>query len=170
MTPETFLATIIDPGLDALANLGGPAPSHDARRMCLTIAMQESGRDLNARYQNSPSTSPGPARGWWQFEQGGGVNGVLNHSGSKTQARKLCDHCAVQAQDGAVWRALEGHDDLACGFARLLLWTDPKALPTNAADGWDYYLRNWRPGKPHRENWDGNWMAAETAVAAAEAA
>lgn len=170
MTPDAFLARIIDPGLDVLANFGGPAPNHNSRRLMLAIAMQESGRNLDARYQSSPSTSPGPARGWWQFEQGGGVKGVLNHSVSKDLARKVCDHFAVQAHDQAVWRTLEGHDHLAACFARLLLLTDPKSLPTTAADGWSYYERNWRPGKPHRETWDGNWTAAEAAVLTSEVA
>ncbi len=37
-------------------------------------------------------------------------------------------------------------------FARLLLWTDAKPLPAigDEQGAWDYYLRNWRPGKPTR--------------------
>lgn len=164
MTPDQFLKNIIDPALKTLADVGGPKVSNDARRELLAIAMQECGPNLNARYQNSPSTSPGPAHGWWQFEQGGGVKGVLNHSAVKDWASKLCSECAVVVQEAAVWRAIEGHDDLSTGFARLLLYTDPKPLPTTQQDGWDYYQRNWRPGKPHPENWAANWSAADKAV------
>ena len=48
----------------------------------------------------------------------------------------------------AVYNALEHDDVLAMGFGRLLLWTDPKALPgLNDVDGaWQLYLRTWRPG------------------------
>jgi hypothetical protein len=160
MTPEHFLKRIIDPGLTVIAEIGGPKPSHDARRMMLCIALQESGPSLNARYQNSPSSSPGPARGWWQFEQGGGVAGVLQHGASKTMAYEVCDRIDVVVQAAAVWRAIEGNDVLSCAFARLLLWTDPKALPTAEEPAWNYYLNLWRPGKPHRDAWTPNWHTA----------
>lgn len=164
MTPSRFLESILDPGLDSLAQLGGPPMNDQARRLLLSIALQESGPQLNARYQNSPAASPGPARGWWQFEQGGGVTGVLNHSASKSLASKSCEAYSIQAIPSSVWRALEGHDHLATAFARLLLWTDPKALPMTEVDGWDCYIRNWRPGKPHPENWPSNWAEASKAV------
>jgi hypothetical protein len=164
MDADRFLADIIDPGLQFLQALGGPKVSDDARRELLAIALQESGPQLEARYQNCPSTSPGPARGFWQFEQGGGVAGVLSHPSSSALSKSLCSGLAVQPASAAVWRALEGHDVLSTGFARLLLWTDPRALPTTQADGWDYYIRNWRPGKPHPDAWPANWRTASLAV------
>ena len=164
MKPEIFLGDIIDSGLSYLNGLGGPAPSDDARRMLLAIALQESGPGLNARYQNSPLATPGPARGWWQFEQNGGVVGVLTHAASSMMAYGACSTLAVVPESAAVWRALEGHDVLACVFARLLLWTDPRPLPVAETPAWDYYLRNWRPGKPHREAWSANWKTANDAV------
>ena len=44
---------------------------------------------------------------------------------------------------------------VAAGFARLLLWTDPRPLPAigDVKAAWQYYLRNWRPGKPHEKTW-----------------
>lgn len=160
MTPDIFLKRIINPGLVLIEEVGGPKPSHDARRMMLCIALQESGPSLNARYQNSPSSSPGPARGWWQFEQGGGVAGVLQHAASKAMAYEVCDRIDVVVQAAAVWRSIEGNDSLSSAFARLLLWTDPKALPTTEETGWNYYLNLWRPGKPHRTAWTPNWNTA----------
>lgn len=65
---------------------------------------------------------------------------------------------------------MEYDDTLACIFARLLLWTDARALP--AADAasqqtaWNYYNRNWRPGKPHPAAWPANWKAALVAISA----
>jgi hypothetical protein len=164
MDPDRFLATIIDPGLDILGELGGPAPSDNARREMLAIALQESGPNLAARYQASPSTSPGPARGWWQFEQGGGVHGVLNNSRTQALAQAACERFTIVCADAAVWRALEGHDHLAACFARLLLWSDPSALPTTEQAGWDCYNRNWRPGKPAPDRWPGNWGTATDVV------
>ena len=165
MLPEAFLGTIIDPGIHFLHALGGPAPSQAIRLNLLAIALQESGPSLNARYQHSPSQTPGPARGFWQFEQSGGVRGVLTHSASASLARRLCEACSVIAQEQAVWRALEGHDLLATGFARLLIWTDPYAVPTTENPAWEMYNdRLWRPGKPHRDAWNTNWATAEDAL------
>lgn len=165
-SPAAFLADIIDPGLNFLSGIGGPTPSDNARRFLLAIAQQESGPNLDARYQGSPSTSPGPARGWWQFEQGGGVAGVLQHNSSKALAASLCQKLVVQCANAAVWRALEGHDLLAVGIARMLILTTPKALPTTESDGWSQYLDLWRPGKPHQSVWPGNWSRADAAVKA----
>lgn len=168
MHPTEFLTRIIDPGLLVLMEFGGPALSANARRMLLAIAMQESGAGLAARYQNSPATTPGPARGFWQFEQGGGCAGVLQHNASANWARRACELCTVQPHAAAVWRALEGHDMLATMFARLLLWTDPAALPAAGQEqvAWAYYLRLWRPGKPHANAWPANWAGASLAVPA----
>jgi len=164
MPPEIFLANILDPGLAALTEQGGPPVSDAARRFLLAVALQESGPKLEARYQNSPSTSAGPARGWYMFEQGGGVVGVLNHTASKKLAQLTCNTFAVLVQPAAVWRALEGHDLLATCFARLLLWTDPAAIPTQQQPAWDCYMRLWRPGKPHADVWPGNWQTASKAI------
>ncbi len=108
---------------------------------------------------------PGPARGWWQFERAGGVAGVMRHPASAALARNLCQACHVPFSAPHIWRCLEGHDVLAAGFARLLLWTDPTPLPTDHAGGWDYYLNNWRPGKPHPAKWPGYWRQAGEALA-----
>lgn len=165
MTPADFYQNIILPGLGTLHEIGGPVPTAEAARFMLAIALTESGPNLNARYQSSPSTSPGPARGFWQFEQGGGVKGVLNHNSSKKLATAMCNVCTVVASDAAVWRSLEGHDDLSTAFARLLITTTPKALPKNADEGYQQYLDLWRPGKPcTRSTWDQNWSTANQTV------
>lgn len=162
MTPSQFSDRIIHPGLTRLHDLGGPIQSPTAQQLLLTIALQESA--LVHRAQVIASGRPGPARGWWQFERGGGVAGVMRHPASSALARALCDDCAVPFEADAIWRCLEGHDDLAVGFARLLLWTDPKPLPTSASEGWAYYLRNWRPGKPHPAKWPAYWRQSLDAV------
>lgn len=162
MTPTRFADEIILTGLRTLHSVGGPPTSDVALQMLLTIALQESA--LQNRVQVIASARPGPARGWWQFELGGGVAGVMTHRASRVAARALCEECAVPFNAADIWRCLEGHDTLATGFARLLLWTDPQPLPTTAADGWDYYLRNWRPGKPHPAKWPGYWLQARSAL------
>jgi hypothetical protein len=108
----------------------------------------------------------GPAKGWWQFERGGGVAGVLNHRATKTLARNLCARLLVMETPEDVWRCIEGNDKLAAGFARLLLWSDPRPLPMvdDPDSGWRYYLDNWRPGKPHQSTWSRNWDLAKDAL------
>ncbi len=97
----------------------------------------------------------GPAHGLWQFEKGGGVRGVLAHPASAAVARAVCQHQGVEPTERAVYDALVTDDVLACAFARLLLYTDPAPLPVpgQMRQSWDYYERNWRPGKPHPEKW-----------------
>jgi len=153
--PAWFLAEVLDPGLAWLAGLGGPPVTPAARRMLLAIAMQESG--LRHRAQ----VPVDHAHGWWQFERGGGVTGVLRHPATAKLASACCAAAVVEPEPAAVWRALEGHDRLATAFARLLLWTDPHPLPATEAEGWDCYLRLWRPGKPRPAEWPENWRAAD---------
>jgi len=122
--------------------------SPEARVLLLAIGRQES-RFIYRQQVN------GPARGFWQFEQGGGVRGVLMHSSTTALIREVCEARQVQCNAPAVYRAIENDDVLACCMARLLLWTDPHPLPAvdDAATAWDYYVRCWQPGKPHPKTW-----------------
>lgn len=139
--------------------LPGQFDSPEARAMLLAIGLQES------RFEHRQQIG-GPARGFWQFEQGGGVYGVLRHEASRLYVRSVCLMRAVAPTDRDLYMAL-GHDDmLACAIARLLLWTDADALPRiGDADGaWEYYLRVWRPGRPHPDTWADLYAAAVAAV------
>ena len=127
----------------------------EATQMLLAIGLQES-RFLHRRQIG------GPARGFWQFEKGGGVIGVLTHPASKQHARNVCTRYDIGWDSGEVYRELVDNDVLAAAFARLLLYTDPAPLPAlgDVEGAWLYYLRNWRPGKPHRWSWDGLYRQA----------
>jgi hypothetical protein len=142
---------------DTFDILGHRFDSPAARAMLWAIGRQE-GRMIHRRQIG------GPARGLWQFERGGGVRGVLTHGASKAHALRLCQARGVEATSHSVYPALEHDDVLACGFARLLLFTDAEKLPApsagNAPAGWGYYLRTWRPGKPHPQTWDAFWKEA----------
>jgi hypothetical protein len=137
----------------ALALLPPHMRSREAQQLLLAIGFQESG--FKVRRQNNE----GPATGFWQFERGGGVRGVLNHYASRRHARKLCEHFEIGPQSWAVWLAFTKEDVLAAGFARLLLWTHPDPLPGlgDVDYAWDYYIDTWRPGKPHRNRWEENY-------------
>lgn len=150
------------PILDA-ALVGLPAimDTPQARVQLIAIALQES--RLKHRDQIVKGKKPGvkgPALGLWQFEKGGGVRGVLRHPAS----RKHLPY--GQDEEQALWLLLECDDTLAAQLARLLLWTDPRPLPVrgDAASGWNYYIRNWRPGKPHPQTWGAFWREAEALV------
>lgn len=132
----------------ALALLPAKMDTAAARVVLLAIGLQES-RFIHRRQIG------GPARGFWQFEQSGGVRGVLKHLSSEALARQVCAARGVEPTAPAVYAQLENDDVLAAAFARLLLWTDPKALPAigDAEAAWALYLRTWRPGKPHPQTW-----------------
>lgn len=151
------LAEIYDNAISpALRELPPRMTSLEALVMLFAIGLQESGFTARRQYGN------GPARGFWQFEEGGGVHGVLTHPASRDLA------LVAVGERADPWAALETDDVLAATFARLLLWTDAKPLPKtdNPWGAWDYYLRTWRPGKPHPETWMGHH--AESVMAAME--
>lgn len=158
-----LLAPVVSALGAALGLLPRQMASVEAEVLLLAISLQEDPEQLRAqRVIVGGRARKGPARGLWQFEQGGGVAGVLTHAASRFWARKACEWRGVRATPAAVWRALETDDVLAAIFARLLLFTDPRPLPSVAdADGaWRYYLRNWRPGKPHPRKWPANHARA----------
>ena len=116
------------------------------------IGYQESDGYLTRRQYGN-----GPARGYWQFEEGGGVRGVMEHKSTAELARSVCHARGVPFVRRTVWEALETDDVLAAAFCRLLMWTDSGKLPTNEADGWAMYARTWRPGRPHPDKWPASW-------------
>lgn len=158
MELDQVSAQLIDP---AMALLPPVMDTPQARLMLLAIGLQES------KFERLHQIK-GPAHGYWQFERGGGTRGVMQHRASQRHARELVAAADVPWTLGAVFEALdEGeHQVLACGFARLLLWTDPHPLPQmHDIDGaWDYYIRTWRPGKPHPETWAGFHQQAAACV------
>ena len=128
-----------------------------ARVMLLAIGLQESRFEYRFQKVRGNPYAKGPARGFWQFERGGGVIGVMTHHATEELAKAVCKARQVPVDSSLIHARLEFDDVLAAAFARLLLWADYKALPKVDADhesAWDCYIRNWRPGKPHRDTWD----------------
>lgn len=150
------LQNVVDPGL---ALLPAKMQSGPARVQVLAIMKQESG--LRTRTQDGG----GPAHGLAQFERGG-VKGVLQHHSSAALAAAVCEARGIEATEDAVYAELVQDDILAAAFARLLLWTDANALPDigDVEGAWDYYQRNWRPGKPRHDKWADSYECALTAV------
>lgn len=151
ISPSGFISQIVNPALELLPER---MTSDAARVMLCAIALQES--RLSHRWQVIDLKRPevkGPARGLLQFEKGGGVRGVLNHASSRLHAAKLCQDRGVAATETAVFDRLDEDDVLAAGFGRMLLWTDPKALPEIGDEeaAWQTYLFNWRPGAAKRQ-------------------
>lgn len=137
-------------GLDPALKMLPPAMDTErARVMLCAISLQES------RCVHRRQIGNGPARGLLQFEEGGGVRGVMRHEATRALAREICEKRKVVFEPNTVWRALETDDVLAFAFGRLLLYSDPKPLPglSQPPLAWAYYLRTWRPGKPHEQTW-----------------
>ena len=149
---KTTLTHIIEPALRILPPM---MTSDAAKAMLLAIGMQES--RLVHRKQIG-----GPAVGLWQFERGGGVAGVLRHPATQGHAATVCWRLGNAGTTASVYHALEHDDVLAACFARLLLWTLPQGLPCrdDPEDGWNQYLKAWRPGKPHKRTWAANFKRA----------
>lgn len=143
----------------AYSLLPPPMASESATAMLLAIGWQES-RFAHRRQVN------GPAHGLWQFEQGGGVRGVLGHPRSSGIARDVLTRLRYPGEP-TLWGAYDAirHNDvLACAFARLLLWTVPGPLPsrTDPDDGWRQYIAGWNPGKPKPDTWSQAWVVGWT--------
>jgi len=160
----------------ALSMLPPAMDSTPARAMLIAIGLQES--KFLARRQIIKSGKPGPAAGFWQFEQGGGVAGVLQHPRTRDLALQVLRRLRyvkgpnpgrVITSTEIVHAKLEDNDVLACVFARLLLWTVPGILPKRHEEGagWGQYIHGWRPGQPHRDTWASYyaeaWERIETA-------
>lgn len=138
----------------AMGLLPGAMDTAEARTMLLAIGLQES--RLLHRRQIVNGKPIGPAKGLWQFERGGGCAGVVSHPASRYWVAQVCQARGVAFNATALWNALETDDVLAAAAARLLLFTDPRRLPTvgDTREAWNLYIRTWRPGKPHRQTWD----------------
>ena len=161
MTPEILLAHVIRPALTLLREVSGRVAMHSTEAEVLTLAIALQETNGKARWQ----AGRGPAKGYWQFERSG-LRGVLEHAASGRLAIDYLRTIDLSADPEAVWAALPYSELAQAGLARLLLWTDPLPLPSVADQeaGWGYYLRNWRPGKPHAHHWAGNWAQAREMV------
>lgn len=157
--------------IEALSLLPPNMTSAEAVVMLLAIGLQESRFEHRRQLVGNPPRPAGPAKSFWQAEQGGGmVRGLLNYRDARVRdlATGLCVVRGVSPDTRSVWDAIEYDDVLAAGLARLLLWTDPRRLPEigDAHGAWDLYIRTWRPGKPHRHTWDALYQQAVEAVRA----
>lgn len=139
--------------------------------MLLAIGLQES------QFLERRQLPNGPARGFWQFERGGGTKGVLTHPSTKEIANGVLTALRYHAltskpiseKSRAVHYALHDNDVLAGVMARLLLWTLPGGLPERweSERAWEQYLEAWRPGQPHPKTWDAYYTEAWNRVATA---
>lgn len=133
----------------------------EARAMLLAVGLQET--RFTDRVQRTPGSLRqwwvgGPARSFWQFEQGG-LRGLAGHPDSGPLLRAALSALCYQADTSVadLHGLIAENDVLAAVCGRLLLRTDPKPLPIQSAgpeSSWRCYERNWRPGKPRRETWD----------------
>jgi len=155
MMARLFLASALEP---AYLLLPARMASREASAMILAICLQESGFRFRRQVVRYSEGQPvlGPAKGYAQFEMSGGILGVLRHETTRDHIRKVLDALTYDYEILTSYTAIEHNDVLTAAYARLLLWSDPEPLPAYGQDetAWKYYLRTWRPGKPHRETWN----------------
>lgn len=130
---------------EAYTHLPKMMDSKYATIFLLAIGLEES--NLEHRWQVIKSKAMGPARSFWQFEEGG-LRGVFNHKSSGAHAREVARAYNVKTEAHDVYSVmhLEKYDGLSAAMARLLCYTDPQAVPKNAEQALDRYLWLWRPG------------------------
>lgn len=146
----------------ALAMLPPELKSVQALTMLYAIGLQESRFEHRAQLVQGNPGAKGPARGFWQFERGGGCKGVVEHAASRYWMAQVCTARGVPFNAASLWTNIETDDVLAAAAARLLLFTDPQRLPRlgDEAGAWALYIRVWRPGKPHLRTWSQCYSAA----------
>lgn len=139
----------------AFAWLPARMNSQQAHAMLLAIGLQESKFEFRKQVG-------GPAKGFWQFEMGGGIRSILTHSVTGPILLPVLKLLGYPQDSKACHEAVQHNDVLAAVFARLLLWSVPGRLPERgqAEIGWIQYLEGWRPGKPHPDTWGQNFNAA----------
>ena len=154
MDPKTLYFDVVR-SMHSLETWAGVKSDDKALVLLMAISGQESA------WQHRKQIG-GPARSYWQFEKGGGVAGVLSHAASKTKIAAVCSQLDIPCDVVTVYEAMAWNDTLAASMARLLLFTDPRALPAvgDQDAGWEYYIRNWRPGMPHPQAWPGRYAKA----------
>lgn len=161
MKSAFMLSEIILPGLRYAERIlpGQTFGGQKACVMILSIFGQESG--LKYRLQQG-----GPAKSWGQFERGGGVNGVFNSPITRFGLASICESLEIPFDRETIYNAMAWNDHLAVFMARALLLTDAAPLPgiTDVEGSWNYYQRNWRPGKPDKSRWVPNHSTAVDAV------
>jgi hypothetical protein len=171
----TVQRELIRPVHAHLAREFGVPDSREAECLSLACGLQESGFAVRDQVDSGPAVL-GPATGYWQFEVAGGVPEIMEAPRTEAIARKLAQAAGVAFDRRVIWAAFAtpAGDELACAWARLLTWKDPAPLPSADAAGesagFDYYIRNWRPGAwargdeagraKLRAKWKGHWAAA----------
>ena len=98
MNPSTFVHSVIRSGLRFMAATLGNArvDSPEAELLLLAIALQESGCTHRAQIK-------GPARGYWQFERGGGFAGILAHPRTGPLITTLIDELDLPGDADELW-------------------------------------------------------------------
>ena len=78
----------------------------------------------------------------------------------------MCSRRDVAFDPDEIYDAMLSDDILGAACARLLMWTDPYAIPTEPEPAWHMYAdRTWRPGKPRPDDWPGNYVQASQVMA-----
>lgn len=156
MDASTFRKVIMPSAIFQTRSVGGVAApifvdrdTPEARCLMTAIAGVESGWSARVQVPN------GQAHGFWQCEEHGAVLDVLTRPSVAPIMAAVCTSLEINRGLTDVFEAIVYNDTLAYAVARLTLYLDPTALPAigDEEGSWQYYLSNWRPGKPDRDRW-----------------
>lgn len=149
----------------AFAVLPEAMRSTNATAQMLAIGLQESKFLERHQLPRSRGGPLGPANGLWQFEELGGINGVIEHPltrGPLAEALRRLRYGNLIGNRHALHALVADNDIVAAVFARLNLWWLPTRLPGQYEPemGWRQYLDAWRPGSPHPTTWPAYYAEA----------
>lgn len=145
-TLETVHKSVIIPALHELPTKMFSLP---AITQLLVTGAQESG------YMTRLQLGNGPAHGLWQTELNG-VSAVLKNPKSHGYlVGYLQSQTSIVVSAPNIYQLIQTDDITACVVSRLMYWCDVRPLPKfdDEEASWQYYLNNWRPGKPDRARW-----------------
>lgn len=169
MTATLALRYLVAPVLMAAASRHRPSiDSRQARVMLLATGLQESALVETIQRNSAGKPLVNLARGFHQFEPGANqaLGGILRSPQTgwlRDELARMGYPCTIEGRADLHWLlAYDQRVSVLC--ARALLWMDPHPLPDMEGPAWDYYLRCWRPGRPHKKTWADNWAAAVAAV------
>ncbi len=158
MTPTTFNNLILSRSMSDVRSIAGGFPdaanianrsTGETQCLQLAIAGQESAWTHRIQLPN------GPARSFWQCEERGAVIEALTNARTAPFVKAICSALELSPGLSDVYEAIAYNDTLAWGIARATLFLDPAPIPMigDEETSWQYYIRNWRPGKPDRSRW-----------------
>ena len=151
------LLKVVRPSLKELGLLKPALDNPDAELLLMAIGEHESlGWKHPVQVVKQAGVliyAPHIARGWWQCEKTGAVDGVMKHRATAAMAQTICAQHRIEFDRNDIHDALAWEAHFAAKWARLNLWWLPRKLPAPGAthEALEQYVEAWRPGAWERD-------------------